>query len=83
MTATVRVELGTRSYDVRIGQGLIAEAGAHLAPLLARRRVAVLTDETVAARHLAAFVEEMKASGFVAEAIARAQQEASVAPPAN
>ena len=36
-----------------------------------------------AARHLAAFVEEMKASGFVAEAIARAKQEASVAPLAN
>jgi polar amino acid transport system substrate-binding protein len=36
-----------------------------------------------AARHLAAFVEEMKASGFVAAALARAKQEASVAPPAN
>jgi polar amino acid transport system substrate-binding protein len=36
-----------------------------------------------AARYLAAFVEEMKASGFVAEAIARAKQEATVAPPAN
>ena len=36
-----------------------------------------------AARYLAAFVEEMKASGFVAEAIARAKQEASVAPLAN
>jgi len=36
-----------------------------------------------AARYLADFVEEMKASGFVAEAIARAKQEASVAPPAN
>jgi hypothetical protein len=28
-------------------------------------------------------VEEMKASGFVAEAIARARQEATVAPPSN
>jgi polar amino acid transport system substrate-binding protein len=36
-----------------------------------------------AARHLATFVEEMKASGFVTEAIARAKQEATVAPPAN
>ena len=34
-------------------------------------------------RYLRAFVEEMKASGFVAEAIARAGQEATVAPPAN
>ena len=36
-----------------------------------------------AARFLAGFVEEMKASGFVAEALARAKQEATVAPPAN
>jgi polar amino acid transport system substrate-binding protein len=36
-----------------------------------------------AARYLAAFVEEMKASGFVADALARAKQEATVAPPAN
>jgi len=36
-----------------------------------------------AARYLAAFVEEMKTSGFVAEAIARAKQEATVASPAN
>jgi polar amino acid transport system substrate-binding protein len=36
-----------------------------------------------AARYLAAFVEEMKASGFVADALARAKQEATVASPAN
>ena len=36
-----------------------------------------------AARYLAAFVEEMKASGFVTGALARARQEATVAPPAN
>jgi len=36
-----------------------------------------------AARFLAGFVEEMKASGFVAAALARAKQEATVAPPAN
>src|SRR4029078_12736542 len=34
------------------------------------------------ARYLGAFVEEMKASGFVAEAIKRAGQAATVAPPA-
>jgi 3-dehydroquinate synthase len=49
---TVHVDLDARSYDVRIGAGLIAEAGAQIAPLLRRRRVAVLTDETVSALHL-------------------------------
>ena len=49
---TIRVPLGTRSYDVRVGEGLIARAEAEIAPLLARPRVAVLTDENVAAAHL-------------------------------
>jgi len=36
-----------------------------------------------ATRYLAGFVEEMKASGFVADALARAKQEATVAPPSR
>lgn len=51
---TVHVDLGDRSYDVRIGEGLIAALGQEIAPLLARPRVAVLTDDTVAAAHLEA-----------------------------
>ncbi|MBS0564219.1 MAG: 3-dehydroquinate synthase [Proteobacteria bacterium] len=53
-TETVRVDLGARAYDVRIGDGLLARAGAEIAPLLRRPRVAVLTDETVAGLHLEA-----------------------------
>ncbi|MCW3780011.1 3-dehydroquinate synthase [Defluviimonas salinarum] len=51
-TETVHVDLGSRSYDVRIGAGLLARAGAEIAPFLKRRRVAVLTDETVGELHL-------------------------------
>jgi 3-dehydroquinate synthase len=47
----VRVELGSRSYEVLIGSGLVARAGALIGPLLNRRRVAVLTEERVAALH--------------------------------
>lgn len=54
---SVRVALGARSYDVRIGVGLLARAGNEIGPLLHRRRVAVLTDETVAAMHLDALRE--------------------------
>ena len=36
-----------------------------------------------AARYLRGFVEEMKASGFVAEALKRSNQVAVVAPPAK
>ncbi|MEZ5762208.1 MAG: 3-dehydroquinate synthase [Paracoccaceae bacterium] len=54
---TVRIDLGARAYDVRIGPGLLARAGAEIAPLLRRRRVAVLTDERVGALHLEALRE--------------------------
>ncbi|MCL7464034.1 3-dehydroquinate synthase [Phaeovulum sp. NW3] len=54
MRETVAVNLGERSYEVRIGTGLLARAGAEIAPLLRRPRVAVVTDETVGPLHLEA-----------------------------
>ena len=48
MTAAVSVALGRRSYDVLIGPGLIDGAAAHLAQLLRRPRVLVLTEQRVA-----------------------------------
>jgi 3-dehydroquinate synthase len=51
-TETLRVDLGARSYDVRVGRGLIARAGSEIAALLRRPRVAVVTDATVAGLHL-------------------------------
>lgn len=42
------VDLGARSYDILIGEGLIADAGRHVAPLLRSPRVVVVTDENVA-----------------------------------
>lgn len=62
MQQTVHVSLGTRSYDVIIGPGLLAETGARIAPLLNRKRVAVLTDETVAALHLEALRDGLAAA---------------------
>ena len=48
----VRVELGTRSYEIHIGAGLLADAGAQIRPFAVRGRVFVLTDRTVADLHL-------------------------------
>lgn len=48
----IPVALGDRSYEVRVGEGLIADARAELGDVLVRPRVAVLTDENVAALHL-------------------------------
>ncbi len=66
---TVHVNLGARSYDVRIGQGLLARAGAEIAPLLRRKRVAIVTDETVAGLHLGALQEALAAEGIVSTAL--------------
>ena len=52
--ACVRVELGPRSYAIRIGKGLLAGLGNHLVDLAPRAACAIVTDENVARLHLAA-----------------------------
>ena len=49
---TVSVDLGARSYDIKIGRGLIETAGAEIASILAGARLAVVADKTVAGLHL-------------------------------
>ena len=66
----VAVDLGARSYEVRIGPGLLARAGAEIVPLVRRKRVAVVTDETVAARHLAGLTTALEAEGIISTALA-------------
>ncbi|KPQ06363.1 MAG: 3-dehydroquinate synthase AroB [Rhodobacteraceae bacterium HLUCCA12] len=65
----VAVELGARRYEVRVGAGLVARAGAQIAPLLGRRRVAVLTEETVAELHLPALQDGLAAAGIDMQAL--------------
>ncbi|MBM3614683.1 MAG: 3-dehydroquinate synthase [Alphaproteobacteria bacterium] len=65
----VPVLLGARSYEVRIGAGLIARAGAEIAPFLKRPRVAVVTDDTVAAHHLLNLAEALEAQGIAMVAL--------------
>lgn len=66
---TVAVELGARRYEVRVGGGLLARAGAEIAPLLRRPRVAVLTEETVAALHLPALEAGLAEAGVAMQAL--------------
>ena len=67
---TVPVELGARRYEVRVGAGLLARAGAEMAPLLNRPRVAVLTEETVAGLHLEALRAGLTDAGIAMQALA-------------
>ncbi|MDQ7263341.1 3-dehydroquinate synthase [Paracoccus sp. PS-1] len=74
---TVHVDLGARSYDVRIGQGLLARAGDEIVALAGKRRVAILTDETVAGLHLPALREALARHGIAAPALALPAGEAT------
>ena len=64
----VRVELGARSYDVRIEAGLLARAAEWLKPLSRGRTMAIVTDENVRP-HLATLTASLDAAGVASEAI--------------
>ncbi|MGG7580259.1 3-dehydroquinate synthase [Rhizobium sp. YTUHZ045] len=62
---TVHVPLGERAYDILIGPGLIARAGAEIASRLKGRKAAIITDENVAPLYLEAVVASLNAAGIV------------------
>lgn len=68
-TRIVPVALGERSYDVVIGAGLLPNTGAHLAPFFRRPRTVIVSDETVAALHLATLQAGLRAAGIDSEAV--------------
>lgn len=64
MMETVHVGLEGRAYDIHIGPGLLARSGALIAPLLRRPRVAIVTDENVAALHLDNLKNGLQSTGI-------------------
>ena len=64
MSRSVPVGLGARAYEVVIGSGLLAEAGARIAPFTRRGRLAVVSDRTVWARHGQALTAALEAGGL-------------------
>jgi len=76
-TTTVPVALGSRAYDIAIGRGLLAELGTRIAALKPGASAAIVTDETVAARHLEAAEAALAAAGIRAVPIVVPAGEAS------
>ena len=66
---TIHVPLGDRAYEVRVGPGMIAEAGVEIAPLLRRPRVAIVTDANVAVAHLAPLQASLEVEGITSVAL--------------
>ncbi|WP_062762563.1 3-dehydroquinate synthase [Falsirhodobacter sp. alg1] len=65
----IPVALGSRSYEVRIGSGLIDTAGVHIAPLLRRQRVVIVTDDNVARNQLPRLQAGLEAQGIAHETL--------------
>ena len=60
----VTVDVPGRSYDVVIGPGVLAEAGAHLPPLPRAEKVFVVADHTVAGLYLEPLSAGLSARGL-------------------
>ena len=73
----LRVVLSSTAYDVVIGDGLLARAGAYLAPVLPQKRAVVITDTEVARLHLSALMAGLAETGIAATSIVIAAGEAS------
>ena len=71
------VDLGDRSYDILIGEGLIAGAGDHIAPHLRGRKAVVVTDDNVARIVLPAFRRSLESAGITCQVIEVEHGEAS------
>lgn len=77
MLEKVHVDLPGRAYDVLIGPEILPNAGRHIAPLLARPRVAVITDDNVGGLHLETLRSGLAASGISMEALSLPPGEAT------
>lgn len=73
----VKVPLGARSYEVRIGSGLIENSGAAIAPFLKRPKVWIVSDAQVADLHLAALEAGLKSEGIESAALSLPPGEAT------
>jgi 3-dehydroquinate synthase len=65
----VPVSLADRSYEILIGQNLIAHAGELIQPHLKRPLAVVVTDENVAKTHLADLQKSLAAKNIVVKSI--------------
>jgi 3-dehydroquinate synthase len=73
----VQVALGTRTYGIVIGRGLIASLGVRIKDLRPGARTAIVTDQTVARHHLAACETALKSAGVESTRIVVADGEGS------
>tara|TARA_R110002096_G_scaffold436105_1_gene668033 strand:+ start:37385 stop:38494 length:1110 start_codon:yes stop_codon:yes gene_type:complete len=69
MTQKTTVDLGSRSYDILIGEDIIDEAGSYINALLKRPRTVIVTDENVARHQLSRLESNLKAENIAFDTI--------------
>lgn len=66
---TIRVELSERSYDIRIGRGILDKAGLFVVERLKGKQAVVITDDNVRKPHGEKVVASLAAGGIRAETL--------------
>ncbi len=66
---SLRVALGERGYDILVGAGLLEHLAEEVGALLRRPKVFVVTEERVAACHLAPVEAALQGKGIVVESL--------------
>jgi len=62
--STLTVDLGDRSYEIQVGDGLLATAGDRLKPAMRQPRAFIVTDSHVAPLYLEALERSLEAAGI-------------------
>ncbi len=68
-TEILTVDLGSRSYDIHIGAGLIERAGELIKPVLHQPRVIVISDRNVAPLYMTKLQRSLKRAGIQSDKI--------------
>ncbi|MDE0305308.1 MAG: 3-dehydroquinate synthase [Albidovulum sp.] len=74
---SIRVELGERSYDILIGNGLLASSASYICPMLPRPRLAIIADPEVSSVYLSPLSESLESAGIKLEVYETIQGEAA------
>ncbi len=73
----VKVALGERAYDIVIGRDTLTSLGARIKAVRPGAKVAIVSDEAVAAKHLAAAEASLRSASIESSRIVVAQGESS------
>ena len=66
---TLHLDLGDRSYDILVGEGLLDDAGDLMAPVLDQPRVVIVTDENAALPYRAPLEASLDRAGIAHQCI--------------